>query len=88
LRKTITKAQNEKREKKRSESMIFSKVRENWKKRARRLLIKRAGKEDWCAFAKALCRSWDSCQGFPYDCKGCFDSYFNPKEILQRIIEK
>lgn len=67
--------------------MVFRKVREAWKKRARRHLIENAGKDDWCAFAKALCGSWDSCSGFPYNCKSCFDSYFNVNEVLQRVLE-
>lgn len=68
--------------------MIFGKVREAWKKRARRHLIKNAGKEDWCTFAKALCGSSDNCPGFPYDCKCCFDRYFNTAKILQRVLEQ
>ena len=68
--------------------MVLSKVREAWKRRARRSLIKNVGKKDWCVFAKALCNSSDNCRGFPYDCKCCFDSYFNTTEILQRIIEQ
>ena len=68
--------------------MILGKVREAWKKRARRILIKNVGKEDWCVFAKALCNSTDSCPGFPYVCKCCFDSYFKPAKILQHGIEE
>ena len=68
--------------------MFLGKVRKAWKKRARRHLIKNAGKEDWCAFTKALCGSWEICHGFPYDCKCCFDSYFNVGEILQRVLEQ
>ena len=68
--------------------MVFEKVRTAWKKRAIRQLIKNAGKEDWCTFVKALCGSWKTCHGFPYDCKCCFDGYFNTKEILQHILEQ
>jgi len=68
--------------------MVYGKFREAWKRRVRRHLIKKAGKEDWCAFAKALCRSWDGCHGFPYDCKCCFDIYFNAQEILQQVLEQ
>jgi len=67
--------------------MVFAKFREAWKKRVRRHLIKKAGKEDWCIFAKALCGSCNSCSGFPYDCKCCFDNYFNAKEIIQQVLE-
>ncbi len=68
--------------------MVFGKVKKAWKKRARRNLIKNVGKGDWCAFAKALCGSWDSCRGYPYDCKGCFDSYFKTNEVLQRVLKE
>ncbi|TSA57051.1 hypothetical protein D4R42_02365 [bacterium] len=68
--------------------MVFAKFREAWKKRVRRHLIEKAGKEDWCIFAKALCGSYNSCIGFPYDCKCCFDYYFNGKEILQQVLEQ
>ena len=67
--------------------MVFAKFREAWQKRVRRHLINKAGKEDWCVFVKALCMSWDSCRGFPYDCKCCFDNYFNIKEIIQQVLE-
>lgn len=67
--------------------MVFSKVREAWKKRAIRNLIKNAGKNDWCTFVKALCNSSDSCRGFPYSCKCCFDNYFETDDILQRVLE-
>ena len=68
--------------------MVLGKIREAWKKRVRRHLIKNAGKEDWCVFVKALCMSWDHCRGFPYDCKCCFDTYFNVNEMLQHIFEQ
>ena len=68
--------------------MFFGKIREAWKKRAMRHLIKNAGKEDWCAFAKALCGSWNSCREFPYECKCCFDRYFNVHQILQNALEQ
>ena len=67
--------------------MVFAKVRDVWKKRVRRHLINKAGKEDWCVFAKALCKSWNGCHGFPYDCKCCFDDYFNVKLIVQQVLE-
>lgn len=66
---------------------MFGNVRSAWKKRAIRQLIKDAGK-DWCTFARALCNSSDVCRGFPYECKACFDSYFNPTEVLQRALEQ
>ena len=68
--------------------LFFANIRDSWKKRVRRHLINVAGKEDWCTFAKALCGSWESCHGFPYECKGCFDIYFDSKEILQHVLEK
>jgi hypothetical protein len=68
--------------------MVFEKIRAAWKKRAIHHLIKNAGKEDWCTFVKALCGSWERCRGFPYDCKCCFDGYFNTAEVLQHILEK
>ena len=67
--------------------MIYDKFREAWKRRVRHHLIKNAGKEDWRVFVKALCMSWDSCREFPYDCKFCFDNYFNAKEIIQQVLE-
>jgi hypothetical protein len=68
--------------------MLFDNVRSAWKKRAIRHLIEAVGKEDWCTFVKALCNSSDICRGFPYECKACFDSYFNPTEILQHALEQ
>ena len=68
--------------------MVLDRVREAWKRRAIRNLIKNAGIEDWCIFVKALCNSAKSCHGFPYTCKSCFDNYFEPAEILQHILEK
>ena len=68
--------------------MVFAKFREAWKKRVRRHLIEKAGKEDWSIFAKALCGSSNSCSGFPYACKCCFDYYFNGKEILQQVLKQ
>jgi len=68
--------------------MVFAKVREVWKKRARRQLINKAGKEDWCIFSKALCGSANSCSGFPYECKCCFDNFFKGKNILQKVLEQ
>ena len=65
--------------------MLFGKVREAWKNRARRHLVYKAGKADWCIFAKALCGSWNICSGYPFDCKCCFDYYFNGKKIRQQI---
>ena len=67
--------------------MIFSKIIEAWKKRARRRLIKDAGSGDWCIFVKALCGSWENCHGYPYECKCCFDNFFNVDEILEHIQE-
>ena len=68
--------------------MVLGKIREAWKKRVRRQLIKNAGEKDWCAFAKALCMSWNRCPWFPYDCKSCFDTYFNVNEFLQHVLEQ
>ena len=68
--------------------MIFAKGMEVWKKRARRQLINKVGKEDWCIFAKALCGSSSSCSGFPYECKCCFDTFFKEKDILQKVLEQ
>ena len=68
--------------------MIVKKIKEAWKKRARKHLVKKAGEKDWCIFTKALCGSWNNCSGFPYDCKKCFDNYFNGKQFLQQILEK
>ena len=68
--------------------MPFGKIRNAWKKRAIRHLIQNEGKTEWCVFAKALCNSWNSCRGFPYDCKSCFDSYFNPKDVIQQALEQ
>ena len=68
--------------------MVLDKVREAWKKRAVRNLIKNAGKEDWCIFVKALCNSSESCHGFPYTCKFCFDNYFEQADFLQHLLEK
>jgi len=68
--------------------MLFGNVRKAWKKRVIRHLIKSVGEEDWCTFARALCSSSDICRGFPYECKSCFDAYFNPAEILQRALEQ
>ncbi|MFX1514636.1 MAG: hypothetical protein ACFFCQ_18885 [Promethearchaeota archaeon] len=68
--------------------MVFSRIRENWKKRAKFHLIRNAKKKDWCTFAKALCGSWKNCSGFPNKCKCCFDGYFNTAAILERIIEQ
>ena len=67
--------------------MIFSKILDAWKKRVRRHLIKDAGFNDWCIFVKALCGSWESCHGYPYDCKCCFDNFFNVEEILNQLQE-
>jgi hypothetical protein len=66
--------------------MLFGNVRKAWKKRVARHLIKNAGEEDWRIFAKALCGSSNDCRGFPYECKSCFDSYFDPAKILQRAL--
>jgi hypothetical protein len=60
--------------------MVLGKIRKAWQKRARRRLIEKVGKEDWCIFVKALCGSSDSCGGFPYECKCCFDNYFTPNK--------
>jgi len=68
--------------------MLFDNVRRAWKKRAIKHLIESAGEEDWRTFAKALCDSTDSCRGFPIQCKACFDSYYNPAEMLQRVLEQ
>ena len=68
--------------------MLFGKVRKAWKKRAVRHSIKNAGTKEWCAFAKALCGSSDVCQGFPYECKCCFDFYFNTVNVVQRVLEQ
>ncbi|MBT8171324.1 hypothetical protein KJN74_00435 [Candidatus Bathyarchaeota archaeon] len=68
--------------------MVFTKIRKSWKKRARRHLVKKEGEEDWRIFTKALCGSWNKCNGFPYDCKCCFDNYFKDKEFLHQILEK
>ena len=57
-------------------------------RRVRQHLINKTGKKDWSVFAKALCRSWDCCCGFPYDCKCCFDYYFNVKKILYQVQEQ
>ena len=70
------------------ENMVFGKIRNVWKKRVIHHLIKNAGKEDWCTFAKALCGSWENCRGFPYECKICFDLYFDFDEILQHVLEQ
>jgi hypothetical protein len=67
--------------------MLFEKIRKAWKKRAAQHLIRNAGREDWCAFAKALCGSSHSCCGFPYECKSCFDTYFDPDEVINRAIK-
>ncbi|PVX27422.1 MAG: hypothetical protein CW716_02365 [Candidatus Bathyarchaeum sp.] len=67
--------------------MLFDKVQKAWKRRANRHLIQQAGKEDWCAFAKALCSSADKCQGFPYECKACFDKYYKSPERLKQFLE-
>jgi hypothetical protein len=69
-------------------SMLFGNVRKAWEKRAIKHLIKNAGEEEWRIFVKALCDSWNSCRGFPIECKLCFDSYYNPVERLQRILEQ
>jgi hypothetical protein len=68
--------------------MLFGKVRDAWKKRARKHLVETVGKEDWCAFARALCGSTDNCRGFPYECKSCFDVYFNPVDVLQHALKQ
>ncbi|MGD2066957.1 MAG: hypothetical protein PVI43_07315 [Candidatus Bathyarchaeota archaeon] len=68
--------------------MLFGNVRKAWRKRAIRHLIKNAGEEEWRTFAKALCNSSDICRGFPIECKSCFDSYYNPAERLQRVLEQ
>ena len=57
-----------------------------WRRRARKNLIKAVGEKDWCIFVKSLCSSWSSCSGFPFDCKCCFDGYFNPDEFLQHVL--
>jgi len=56
--------------------MFLNKIKKAWQKRSRKHLIEKAGKNDWCIFAKALCNSSNTCKGFPYDCLCCFDSYF------------
>ena len=63
--------------------MVFGKIRDAWKKRTREHLVKNAGEEEWCTFARALCGSADNCHGFPYQCKACFDTYYNPADVLE-----
>ncbi|MGW8289219.1 MAG: hypothetical protein ACWGNP_03000, partial [Candidatus Bathyarchaeia archaeon] len=72
----------------RATGKYFPRTGKAWKKRAIRNLIKSAGEEEWRTFVKALCDSSDSCRGFPIDCKLCFDSYYNPVEMLQRVLEQ
>jgi hypothetical protein len=69
-------------------NMLFDNVRNAWKKRAARELIKKAGLGDWCTFAKALCGSSDCCHGFPYLCKSCFDAYFSRIDVIQNCLEQ
>ena len=68
--------------------MIHGKFREAWNRRVRQHLINKAGKEDWCIFVRALCKSWNRCRGFPYDCICCFENSFNVKEIIKQVLEQ
>ena len=68
--------------------MFLNKIRQAWKKRVFRHLMKNNDIADWCTFVKALCGSWEDCRGFPYSCKLCFDFYFNVDEILQNVLEQ
>jgi hypothetical protein len=63
--------------------MFIDKIKKAWQKRSRKHQIEKAGKQDWRIFAKALCNSSSTCEGFPVDCLCCFDSYFKATNRLE-----